>query len=61
MLLHIFSKIMKIYLTVQNFITDIIFKRNIPQENNSEKKNDGVMVLVLCILSEEALHLFQVS
>ena len=61
MLLHICSKIMKVSLTVQRFRTDTIFTLNIPQENNSEKKNGGVMVLVLCILSDEALYLFQVS
>ena len=43
------------------FRTDTIFILNIPKENNSEKKNGGVMVLVLCILSYEALYLFQVS
>ena len=51
---------MKISMTVQSFRTDTIFILNIPKENNSEK-NDGVMVLVLCILSDEALYLFQVS
>ena len=60
MLLHICSKIVKISLTVQSFRIDIIFILNIPEENNS-KKNGGVMVLVLCILSDEALYLFQVS
>ena len=55
-----FSKIMKISLTVQSFRTDTIFILNIPKENNSEK-SDGVMVLVLCLLSIEALYLFQVS
>ena len=60
MLLHICSKIMKISLTVQSFGTDTIFILNIPKENNSEK-NGGVRVLVLCILSDEALYLFQVS
>ena len=60
MLLHICSKIMKVSLTVQSFRTDTIFILNIPKENNSEK-NDGVMVLVLCILSNEALYLFQMS
>ena len=58
MLLHICSKLMKISLTVQSFRTDTIFILNIPIENNSEKKNGG---LVLCILSDEALYLFQVS
>ena len=61
MLLRICSKIMKVSLTDQSFRTDTIFILNIPKENNSEKKNDGVMVLVLCILSDEALYLFQVS
>ena len=60
MLLHIFSKIMKISLTVQSFRMDTIFILNIPKKNNSEK-NGGVMVLVLCLLSEEDLYLFQVS
>ena len=50
---------MKISLTVQSFRTDTIFILNIPKENNSEKS--GVMVLVICILSDEALYLFQVS
>ena len=54
-------KIMKISLTVQTFRTDTIFILNIPQENNSEKKNGGVMVLIFCILSDEALCWFQVS
>ena len=61
MLLHICSKIMKISLTVQSFRSDTIFIPNIPEENNSETKNGGIMVLVLCILSNEALYLFQVS
>ena len=61
MLHHICSKIMKISLTVQSFRTDTIFILNIPKENNSEKKIGGVMVLVLCILFDEALYLFQVS
>ena len=43
----------------KNFF-DTICILNIPKENNSEK-NGGVMVLVLCILSNEALYLFQVS
>ena len=62
MLLHICSKIIKISLTVQSFRTDTIFilNTNIPYENNSEK-NCGVMVLVLCISSNEALCFFQVS
>ena len=60
LLLHICSKIMKISMTVQSFRTDTIFILNIPKENNSET-NDGVMVLVLCILSDDALYLFQVS
>ena len=51
---------MKVSLTVQSFRTDIIFILNKPKENNSEK-NGGVKVLFLCILSDEALHLFQVS
>ena len=59
-LLHICSKIMKVSLAVQSFKTDTIFILNIPKENNSDK-NGGVMVFVLCILSEEALYLFQVS
>ena len=47
MLLDIYSKIMKDSLTVQSFRTDIIFILNIPipKENNSEKKNGGIMVL----------------
>ena len=60
MLLHICSKIMKISLTVQTFRTDTIFILNIPNENKSEK-NGGVMVLVLCLLFDEASYLFQVS
>ena len=60
MLLHICSKIMIISLTVQSFTNDTIFILNIPK-NNSEKKNGGIMVLVLCILSDEAFYLFQVS
>ena len=62
MLLDIYSKIMKGSLTVQRFRTDIIFILNIhiSKENSSEKKG-GVMVLVLCILSDEALYFFQVS
>ena len=59
MLLHICSKIMKVSLTVQSFRTDTIFILNIPEENNSEKNNNGVMVLVLCILSHEALYWFK--
>ena len=55
MLHHICSKIMKISLTVQSFRTDTIFILNIPKENSSEKK------IVLCILFDEALYLFQVS
>ena len=47
---------MKISLTVQSCRTDKIFILNIPKENNSEKKNGGVMVLILCILSNEALY-----
>ena len=61
MLLYICSKIMKISLTVQSFRIDRIFVLNIPKKQNSEKKNGGVMVLVLFILSDEALYLFQVS
>ena len=60
MLLHICSNVMKISLTVQSFRTNTIFILNIPKESNSEKKR-WVMVLVLCILSDEALYLFQVS
>ena len=60
MLLHICSNIMKISLTVQSFRTDTIFILYIPKGNNSEK-NAGVKVFVFCILSDEALHLFQVS
>ena len=45
----------------QSFRTDTIFILNISRENNSEKKNGGLMVLVLGILSAEALYLFQVS
>ena len=59
MLLHICSKLMKISLIVQSFRADTIFILNIPKENYSEK-NGGVMVLVLCILSDEALYLFKV-
>ena len=51
---------MKISLTVQSFRTDTIFILNIHKENNSEK-NGGVIVLSLCLLSDEALYLFQVS
>ena len=51
---------MKISLTVQSFRNDTVFILNIPKENNSEK-NGGVMNLVLCILSDEILYLFQVS
>ena len=58
MLLHICSQTIKISLTVQSFRTNTIFVLNISKENNSEKKNGGVMVLVLCILSDEALYLF---
>ena len=61
MLLRICSKIMKISLTVQSFRTDTIFILNIPDENNSEKKNGGVMVHVLCLFSDRAIYLFQVS
>ena len=63
MLLDIYSKIMKDSLTVQSFRTDIIFILNIPipKENNSEKKKWWHYGSVLCILSDEALHLFQVS
>ena len=52
------SKIMEISLTVQSFRTDTIFILNIPQKNNSEK-NGRVMVLVLCIFSDEAFYLFK--
>ena len=51
MFLHICSKIMKVSLTVQSFRTDTIFILKIPKKNNSEKKNGGVMVLVLSIFS----------
>ena len=60
MLLYICSKIRKISLIVQSFRSDTIFILNIIKENNSEKKNGGVMVLVLCTLSGEALYLYQV-
>ena len=60
MSLHICSKIMKFFSTVQSFRTDLSFILNIPKENNS-KKMLRVMVLVLCILSDEALYLFGVS
>ena len=50
---------MKICLTVQSFRTDKTIL-NIPRDNNAEK-NGGVMVLVVCILCDEALHSFQVS
>ena len=58
MLLHISSNVMKISLTAQSFRTDTIFILKIPKENNSEKKW-WVMVLVLCILFDEAVYLFQ--
>ena len=54
------SKIMKISLTVQLFRNDTIFILNILKENHSEK-NGEVMVLVLCILPDKALYLFQIS
>ena len=54
-------KIMKVYLTVQSFINDTIFILNIPVENNSEKTNGEVMVLVFCKLYDKALYLFQDS
>ena len=38
MMVYIFSKIMKVSLTVQCFRTDTIFILNIPKENNSEKR-----------------------
>ena len=60
MLFPICSKIMKISLTVQSFRTDTICILNIPKENNSEK-HCGVMVLVVCLLSNEALYLFHLS
>ena len=60
MSLHICSKIKKVLLTVQSFRTDTFFVRNIPKENNSEK-HGGVMVLIHCILFDEALYLFQAS
>ena len=64
-MLHIFSNIMKISLTVQNFRTDTIFILNIPEESKKKKKKKkktgGIMVFVLCILSDEALYLYQVS
>ena len=51
---------MKISLTVQSFRTDTIFILNIPKKNNSEKNGRvTVTVLVLCILSDEAIYLFQ--
>ena len=37
----------------ESFRTDIIFILNILKENNSEQ-NGGVMVLLLCILSDKA-------
>ena len=58
MLLQISLKILKIPLTVQSFRADTIFILKIPKENKSEN-NGGVMVLILCILSDEALYLFQ--
>ena len=48
---------MKFFLTAQSFRTDTIFILNIPEENNSEIKNGGIMVLVLCILPNEAFFL----
>ena len=51
---------MKISLTVQSFKTDTIFILNIPTDNICEK-NDGVMVLAHCILSDEAFYSFQVA
>ena len=52
MLLDICSKIMKISLTVQRFRTNTIFILHIPNESNSEKRVE-LVVLVLCILSDE--------
>ena len=60
MLLHICSKNMEISLTVPSFRTDTSFILNISKENISAK-NGGVMVLILCILSDKVLYLFQVS
>ena len=52
--------IVKISLTVQSFRTVTIFIPNIPKDNNYEKKW-WVMDLILCLLWDEALYLFQVS
>ena len=49
---------MKVSLTVQSFRTDKIFILNIPKMNNSET-NGGVMILILCILSDEAFICFK--
>ena len=45
MLLHIYSKIMKISSTVQSLRTDKIFILNIRKEINSEKKMFGLWFL----------------
>ena len=54
------SYLFKDYEKVKSFRTDTIVILNIPKENKSEKKC-GIIVLVACILSDEALYLFQVS
>ena len=51
---------MKISSAVQSSRTDTIFILNIPKENKS-LKNWCLISLDLCILSGEALYLFQVS
>ena len=45
MLLHIYSKIMKVSLSVPSFRTDTIFVLNIPKENNSESNKRAMMAL----------------
>ena len=42
------------------FRTDTIFILNNAKENYSYKKG-GIMVLILCMMSDEALYLYQVS
>ena len=61
MMLYICSRFIEISLTVQSFKTDTVFLLNITNnQNNSEKKNGGIMVLALYALSDEALYLYQV-
>ena len=45
---------------LQIFRTDTIFILNNAKENYSDKKG-GIMVLILCMMSDEALYLYQVS